>query len=500
MDSEDRKGLATAGAGAGVLSLPHYGRKVEGRIRQVRHHGAERLRQEASGVESQMRQAKTARRANINNRSRVGGNVSGESAAKKAAHINRMKRMAGQANTMRMMANKIDTKPMRFNSSPKQWSAAVALGAPMMYLGGRKTVEKADKRKRQFTRGDYDAGAAGTVLGAGGVHAASQGLKIYEQGPKGPEERIRQDPHHSATLKEHRAKLAESGVLPKNAGGGHPGWVKYSRTYPKSLPGATMRRTIGYLGAGKTGVAVTGAMGAAGAVAGVKAKRRMQDRVSKRKYISPTEMKARRRGSALAGNAIAAGSLGSTAALAGALAMPRLARAGKLTRLGIKTGEQGEKVAGKIKNATLYSGIGLGGAGSAKAIHDNSLTRYENRVKKDELGEIFTKSWTPVTPTADPETKRHRRAQQYQNAATGVAAGATGAAGYHGAKAGSLAVEGRRFKTATARAKRFKPAAKNAKIMGIEAGGAALAGGGAALIHRKRQGSWQTYGKSADFL
>jgi len=186
----------------------------------------------------------------------------------------------------------------------------------------------------------------------------------------------------------------------------------------------------------------------------------------------------------------------------------------------------------KMKNAAINTGIVSGGIGGVGGFNFASYTGAESKKRqrpvqpvKKELGmdmgyygeegrpiklpEIkvpIEKSWEPVAGNYDPEAKRHKRAKVYEPALAGVGAGATGAAGYTGVKAGKLALANRKIsqnaknlpRVSAAHAARKASAIKGGKVSaGLAAGGAAALGA-SALVHRGRKGSWQSYGKRDD--
>lgn len=136
------------------------------------------------------------------------------------------------------------------------------LGAGATWAGLRR---KADVAK--YSRGDADAFAVGTLGGGLAYQEASYALKGRD---RRNEAKIKADPHLRGINEAHQTK---SGVVPGKTPAGDAKWLKHFRTYPKELPGSTLKRTLSYTHGGSTGVALTGLAGLGAGLGAVKARR-----------------------------------------------------------------------------------------------------------------------------------------------------------------------------------------------------------------------------------
>jgi hypothetical protein len=180
------------------------------------------------------------------------------------------KEWQGKLNRLQNKANKA-AKPKVFPKQTKLWATGLATGVPLAYYGAQKKVSKRSNKER-----DVNAGFAGGLAGFGAYQGGSLALKPIE---KPLERKIKSDSKLKAIQQAHKEKH-----LPKKATAGHPGWIKYSREYPKELPGAKLRRVQAYTHSGKSGGLLTLGATAAGAAAGVKYDRKQ--RVKKMSTVS----------------------------------------------------------------------------------------------------------------------------------------------------------------------------------------------------------------------
>jgi hypothetical protein len=137
------------------------------------------------------------------------------------------------------------------------WGTAAAGGGALVYSGGRKKFAKA------MTKKEYDRAAVGAVGGAGAYYGAGLASNLYARGPA--DRKIKDNPTHRATVSRHAKKsFGNGGTLPKT---GDPAWKDYNRKFPTNVPGGKLRRVTSVTHAGKTGLALTGAAAAGGALA-----------------------------------------------------------------------------------------------------------------------------------------------------------------------------------------------------------------------------------------
>lgn len=135
-------------------------------------------------------------------------------------------------------------------------TAGFGAGVPLIWHGSREFVEK------RVDKHDVDAGMAGALTSIGAYQA---GLYSTKKIDRRIETNIANDPKLKAKATAHR----KASGLPKNPPLGDTRWLKYHRTFPKDIPGWKWKRTMSYLHGGKSQVAVSGAVGALGAAAGV---------------------------------------------------------------------------------------------------------------------------------------------------------------------------------------------------------------------------------------
>lgn len=261
------KGDAAVVAGASAFGAPIAVRAAENKLRPA---GKEKLKQTASFVRSQKKSAPKPTETAWGVSQGKGGKehkvrtfVSPESAGQKTKRLKTNQRLEGAANTIGRVANKVGGKPL-YAKQTKLWAGSIAAGTGASLAAGRYR----EKVRKELKRSDKQV--LGAVGAAGAYQGASMALKPFEQkgvtvrGKKlgGYEAKIKADENLQAKQKAHRAKH-----LPKGATAGHKGWLGYSRSYPKDLPGAGLRRAQAWTHSGKTGTAATLAVGAAGAVA-----------------------------------------------------------------------------------------------------------------------------------------------------------------------------------------------------------------------------------------
>lgn len=130
-------------------------------------------------------------------------------------------------------------------------------GGALAYGGARSMVDK------RVSQSDVDAGALGAAAGAGGYHAASYLTTPFD---RRAQRKIDLDPRLKEIEREHRYKHGVAGAKK-----GNPKYVPYFRNMPKELPGARLKRVVGYTHGGRTAAAATTAaavLSGAGAVHG----------------------------------------------------------------------------------------------------------------------------------------------------------------------------------------------------------------------------------------
>ena len=150
------------------------------------------------------------------------------------------------------------------------------VGAPLVWTGGRRVVEK------KLDQYDWDAGMAGGLAAAGGYQLANYGTNPIQrrQEKKFPESAKRQVKDYG--VKTFGADKRGNPDLPPK---GDPRWKAYNRNYPKGTGGkigagrakmdyGTYRRAYSRLQGGKTQMAITAGLGVAGGLAAMKANRK----------------------------------------------------------------------------------------------------------------------------------------------------------------------------------------------------------------------------------
>lgn len=145
-------------------------------------------------------------------------------------------------------------------------------GIPLAYMGARGLAHRNPRKpvaKRVYRR-DVDSATAGGLAGAGAYHGIGYGSKPLER--KLINAKIAASPEHTALFAQHKAAHG----IGANHPAGAPEWKPMFRSYPKALPGSTLKRTLARTHSGKTGLAVQGAVitaAAAGTTKEIRARR-----------------------------------------------------------------------------------------------------------------------------------------------------------------------------------------------------------------------------------
>ena len=160
---------------------------------------------------------------------------------------------------------KILSKKRGFKTRAGMLVAGYSVATPLVWAGGRKFVEKADKH-------DVDAFMGGALAGAGAYQGAGYMTQLT-----GWEKRnyARFPDRAKKVIASHDRKTLRPNGERSNPPKGHPAWKKHGRTYPKTdavmrvgrmeIPAHKYKRVMSRLQGGKTQVAITaGAAGAAG--------------------------------------------------------------------------------------------------------------------------------------------------------------------------------------------------------------------------------------------
>lgn len=240
-------GAALAAGGAGLaLGVPAVSR-AELKIARVR---TGRIDRQIAAVRSAI-----PKKPNPETRRISASRINPEHPRDKYMRQQKVKQAHGQIQDLQAKRRKAK-RPKVYNKQSALWGAGVGIGAPTSYIGAKQMVDK--KMDKHDVAAAYAGGGAGFL----GYQGGSLLLKPLE---KPAEKRVNASPKLKAQLVEHREKS-----LPHNAPAGHPAWKDYNRKYPKTLPGARMKRVMGHAVAGKTGGAITLGVTGASALGAVK--------------------------------------------------------------------------------------------------------------------------------------------------------------------------------------------------------------------------------------
>lgn len=318
--------------------------------------------------------------------------ASGETKAAKAKRIAANRKTHGDIKNLQRSAKTL-SKPLYRNQS-KLWGASMAAGIPATLAAGRyREKKKSDARRfsksdeRKFKRSD--AGVLGGIAGGAAYQGSSLALKPYEQ--RKYESKIKADPKLKEKQAAHRAA-----TMPKNVPTGHKSWRTYSRTYPKDLPGAKMRRIQARTHAGRSGTLATigaAALGAHAATSAYDSKKEKKVKkshdpfgIAKARPMSDRELRHRKK---IQGHVSqATGGLG-LAALGGTLLATK--KGGAATKGAFKAIGRERPAALKPKNLksktapVLATSAGIGGLGSFNfAAYTNAESKRRNVRKSGE--------------------------------------------------------------------------------------------------------------------
>jgi hypothetical protein len=461
-----------------------------------------------------------------------------------------------------LKASRKIVKPLISTRQGKAWTATALVGAPVSYLGARHQLRENQRHPlakswiskataQQKKERNLAAGYGGAVAGGLGYQGAGFLSRPVDAAN---EKKIRANPAHQAVQAAHRKKHLPGGAL-----AGDPRYRTYFRSYPKSLPGARLKRVLSWTHTGKAGVAATGAVAAGTGYASLSASRKLQGThkkpvakqlvlVTKKDLMSDAELRRRKklqgtisRTTSTLGLA-GVGTLGAGLALKKNPAMLRkIPRYSKLSNKAIQA--KGARLGERATHIGILSGGigGLGGYNFAAYTNAESRKRQMKPVAKSYGHEAdmtpytgeegVAKAWSPTGDTFDSEARRGKRSKVYEGASL-AGAGAGGAAvAHYGTHAVRHAVRATRAykpvelheKSVTTRkitrgankgkmadTAHYKPT-KAVKVGRLtreigatgKAGAKGLAGaavlGGSLYAHKKikegRAGSWQPYAK-----
>lgn len=188
-----------------------------------------------------------------------------------------LKRLTSQKQKLNFNTTRKIMKP-----SARWQTAAVVGGGALAYHGMRQRAEpvkKADKR-------DVDAAAIGAAGSAAAYTLVPNKIESHLRRTKW-EPKTKASPKLSRIAHDHQ--VVQGVKHHPDQGKGHPNidskkwsmipagerkWIQYNRSLPSELPGALTRRTMSYTHAGKTGIAATGAVAAAGGYGALKLDRK----------------------------------------------------------------------------------------------------------------------------------------------------------------------------------------------------------------------------------
>jgi hypothetical protein len=174
----------------------------------------------------------------------------------RAGQAQRVKQAAGQVSDLRA---ELKRPAMGRKAVGRVTAGGLSTGLPALWLGARERVKKA-------TTAEVDRYAAGGLVGGGAYQAGVYGSKRIDR-------KINAKVAASTKLRDRYAAHKQTHGNPTQAG--DPRWKGMFRSYPRDLPGWQFKRAMGYAGAGKTGVAMTGGAAlAGGTVANNKLKRK----------------------------------------------------------------------------------------------------------------------------------------------------------------------------------------------------------------------------------
>lgn len=169
-----------------------------------------------------------------------------------------------QANELRNTRVRAISRAAGFRPRAAMMSAAMMGGTGLLWHGARTGVEK------KLDRHDVDAGVAGALVGTAGYHGALYATKPIDR--RIERQFAQEPPSTKAILAQHKRASGITGSEPK----GDTRWLKYHRTYPKSLPGWRWKRTMSYLQGGRAGVVASGVAGGLTAAGAIAANRRKE--------------------------------------------------------------------------------------------------------------------------------------------------------------------------------------------------------------------------------
>ena len=257
-----RNGALVATGGAGVLAAT----QADPALKRINAKHAAAKTSQADALKTSLDRTKAARRSNAvsrgNARVQYPWTRSGNKGASRRTRLreegatSQMKAKQGQIGALRAQAAK-----GRFSGKQRLAFQAVVGGggAAAAYAGLRRNaVDKRDKR-------DVDSLAMGA---AGGV-ALHQGAYVPTKlADKRAETKIKNTEGAQAKVNAHRTAHGLDGVK-----AGDPRWKGYFRSYPTSVPGGKLKRTLSYTHSGKSGMA-TGAAVIGGSALAVERLRR----------------------------------------------------------------------------------------------------------------------------------------------------------------------------------------------------------------------------------
>lgn len=356
-------GLMAAGAGAGAVALS-ANRGVDAAERAVnaridRWAQGRKSRLPGYGVSASGRPVPKA----PSGASRAQKDRARQAAKRRQGAVNEINR---KANVARRVSRRAAGLPTRAGLIGAGFSAAV----PLTWLGARRVVDKAADKH------DVDAFMGASMATGAAYHG---GLYSTKRVDRRIERNVANTKEYAATLRRHRK---DSG-LPKNASMGDARWIKYNRTYPKSIPGWRWKRAMSRLQGGKSQVAISGALMAGAGAAGVAANRKIHpksERVGKQQVLTREDQDRLKRRKSLGRNlSLASGTMG-----LGALALrsPEMARAVASRSKKLAASPRVQRLMAKEPAATKASntlGIAAIGTGSVGSFNYASQQKLERR-------------------------------------------------------------------------------------------------------------------------
>lgn len=404
---------------------------------------------------------------------------------KKGAHKAKVKPGKGQYVKAPLLRDKVANPRWTANAlinNPGSAAATTAVGAAGALQLAKPHMSQKHQDEATAAQGGLVGGAAGKSANDAGWYAGKKAARkgisqVSHKGEYGP---YKEGPHQADLKALSRKAQKQSGNNPRKKA------AYFHEHYPANAPGATARKVMTALDRKptKAGFIAGGAALGAGAAYGNR-------KINKRRVMSDTEIKRRKKVQGHIGRTTSTLGLTSVGLLGASVAAKKpggatygaLKKIPGLTKIG-SPAQMGEKLKGASFGTSITAG-GIGGVGgfNQAAIYDSEgRKRKEPMVKRDEMAPMYgeiAKAWTPVHRKFDAEANRHRR-NKIADVTAATVGGTTAAAGALTAADGAITRSRKTVKT-------------GGKIMAAGAGGLAVSH----VISRKRDGDWQSYSKSA---